>query len=847
MAKVQQANEYLQIKQSTDRDVRQLGVLANGRYEVESTASQTVINLNFSVTQTDDQKRGFQLFIDGQLLREGAANDFSFTAISGGVSAQVTLNAPIAAGLNIVALKIGGYQDMFPNPSSVTATLLNDVAQPHKMAQAAFQSFVAKTFVAAPNTQIVNRALIEAGALKAIGGIERVMTRGITLLNTEFGPTGQQVFEPSSKDSRIRFVGDWISSSSAYGPRIYTAAANSYVEVSFYGTGLNLIHNLYSSTPNVVYSIDGGADSSNIIPASVSDILGGRSYGKNVLANIANSLSLGWHTVKIKLVSGANLEVFGFEILSERTTLGVLSGTAFAGMKEEILSSLSSTSFNSGVVGTRGARVVKYLKDGAISQVVTEVNSASAFGSSADHTNEEAIRKISGREFGVQRTDDFSTLAGTDSTRAFTLEDGTTTLVISSGKYNNDYTADSLHTASAGFMTITFVGTGLDLITRGDSLAKSYTVSIDGSATVATLTFQTPTNYFDQKMTVCSGLPYGTHTVKLTNSAGTRGFGISDFIIYGPKKPTLPSGAVELTDFNVMANFVANTVAGLETISTGTLRKFNTRENTYINGSGTWAISSVPTPTVSSAFQVDTGSLTTSHKIRRTFFGTGFDMRFLGATNNGTNNVTLNGTAATVANFPTITAATTGSGASFNTATGVLTQTTSSAINGVGVSVYNLPLNHYTLEITQASSSVMRVDSFDIITPIHINNTRVGSLSNKDSRAFSPLTDKPNVVDLSKAKAWLVFDGINNAILANFGIAAVLPVSAGNYRVYFEKPFKTKNYVFNGNSQNTGRIISVSDRNPSFINIIATTENASVENNIVSVSFYGELEDEGEI
>jgi hypothetical protein len=45
MGKIQQANDYLQLKQQTERDVRQLGVLAGEKYEADSTANQTVINL----------------------------------------------------------------------------------------------------------------------------------------------------------------------------------------------------------------------------------------------------------------------------------------------------------------------------------------------------------------------------------------------------------------------------------------------------------------------------------------------------------------------------------------------------------------------------------------------------------------------------------------------------------------------------------------------------------------------------------------------------------------------------------------------------------------------------------
>lgn len=68
---------------------------------VTSTASQTVINLSFAVDQNN--KNNFQLTIDGRDLSEGAANDYQFTQVINSYSAQVTMNYPITAGLNIKA------------------------------------------------------------------------------------------------------------------------------------------------------------------------------------------------------------------------------------------------------------------------------------------------------------------------------------------------------------------------------------------------------------------------------------------------------------------------------------------------------------------------------------------------------------------------------------------------------------------------------------------------------------------------------------------------------------------------------------------------------------------------
>lgn len=848
MSKVQQANDYLQLKQQTDRDVRQLGVLAGEKYEADSTANQTVINLNFSVTQTTEQKRGFQLYIDGQLLREGAANDFTFTAISGGVSSQVTLNASIAAGLNIVAYKIGGYSDPFPSPSSVQATLLNDVAQPHKMAQAAFQPFVQKQTTPALVTTITNRAQIDIG-LKPFIGNERVPLRSIALVTSEIGSLGEPVYElSSSKDSRIRFVGSgWVPSSALHGAQITTASLTDYMEIVFYGTGLNLLMGAVAASADFRASIDGAAEGSNLVPTNMSTIINSRSYAPNVGIPIVSGLTPGVHTVKIRTNSAnMNFNVQGVEFINNRTTLGILPGIAFSGMKQDILSALSASAFDAGVVGTRGARVVKYIKDNVISQAVQEVNSASAFLTSTDHTNEEAVRKINFREFGVNRSDDFSTIPTSTSSRIFTLDDGTTSLVgynVREGQVAA--TSFSAQGAIGNFFTLTFVGTGLDVVIATDSVSRSADIYVDNTL-VGTAT-KTGNSFYGEVRKICSGLPYGTHTVRFYCAAAVDTFAVSDFIIYQPKKPSIPTGATEIADYNVVATYVANSSTSVNALATGVVRKMNVREFLY-SGSSAWAYQTIDATLYPSGVDALQTSSAIGNRVTFSFFGTGFDWRQLANGNTGLVQFAINGTNLTSANFPTASISSYGFTNAYPTSTGIQDQVGSGNVTA-GVKCSGLPLGYYTLTVTTTNSSQMRVSAIDVITPIHINLPviKTGSTSIRDSRAFSPIVDKPNVVDLSKAKAWILYDMANNAILARYNITAILVVSTGNTRVYFEKPFKDKNYVVTGGVFNTGRIASFSDKHASFINVISTTENASAENNVVAVTFFGELEDEGEI
>lgn len=839
MSKIQQLNEYGQAKQPTNRDVRQLGVLTGAKYEADSTASQTVINLNFSVAQTAEAKRGFQLFIDGQLLREGASNDFQFTGIAGGVSAQVTLNATIGAGLNIVAYQIGAYQSSFPSPSTVTATLLNDVAQPHLMALAGFQPFVQKSPVPALNTAIINRAPVDA-SLKPIAGNERIQFKGLSLLNSEFGSAGEPIYELSSKDSRIRFAGRWYSESSTHGNETRSTIASDYFEVTFYGTGLNILTRSDSSITTATLVIDGVSSSFNI-PA-MSNILINRNYNPNVVFTIASGLTLGWHTVRYQ---SASFVLNGIEVVNARTDLAILPGSAFGGMKQEVLSTLNSSAFNAGVVGIRGARVIKYIKDGIISQAVQEVNASSGFAASADHTNEEVIRRINFREFGANRSDDFSTLTTSTSSRAFTLDDGTTTLNglnLESG--NTAANAFSAANATNNFWTLTFVGTGLDLVIATDSVTRSSDVYVDG---VLAGTISKTGNTAIETRKIISGLPYGTHTIRFLQTTAANGFATSDFIIYGPKKPSIPVGAIELADYNVPSNYVANT--GTINPSSGAVRKAANREVTYVN---TWSVALDPLSTTGFEFY----TATVGAYFEYTFFGTGIELTGYQAASARNYTYSINGSSnlsAFTTNFYSP-----ATGMTFTPATGVLSGTPSVASYGATLSIRGLPLGRHTVRVTRNAGGDLYCDSIDVITPIHSNSSsfKVGSLSLRDSRIFSPIVDKPEKTDLGKAKATLLYDMVTNQIMSGLNISAVLKTTTGKFRVFLEKPFKNDSYVVvaqvGRKSANGERGISeetttgIRNKNSIGFGTTVTSTLGLTDCDYVNLVFFGELEDEGE-
>jgi hypothetical protein len=658
--------------------------------------------------------------------------------------------------------------------------------------KAGFEDFVIPSYETAPFTTIQNRAQVTR-SLKAIAGVERVMFGNtLNLLQNEFGPNGERVYSLGSGDSRFRAVGNWYNQSASTGGNLVvtTNTINDFVEITFYGTGLNAVMYESGSVRDYRASIDGGAEGSNLKPsASFSGILTGRSYAVNHPIPVVSGLSLGWHTVKIRNNDASNGPSFyGFEILNQRTDLAVYAGAGISNGSFNGLSSLATSAFNQGVTGTRGARVVKYIENGTLKSAVQEVDSTAKYLTLSDHTNEEIVRRINFREFGANRADDFSTMTTGLDSNAFTLDDGTTTLVCSNGNTGSSSTGMWPGTTAA-FFTLTFVGTGIDFI-RSDSAGAtidSHDVTIDGVG-VGTLTGAGSSVERLQK--ISSGLPYGTHTLKIARpSAVNAAVGVVDFIIYQPKKPSIPVGALEVADYNLMGNYSFNSSTGPAVISSSVVRKLLTREAVY---SGSWTANAVDPLNHASGFGMTT--LAAGAYVEYTFWGTGFELMFYTAPAYGTSTVSVDGLTATATNFPSATFSVT-SPATYNTTSGVLA---SNVTDGPGrrLSMSGLSLGVHKVRITNNAATNLNVNALDIITPIHINNSnlKVGSQSLKSVVKYSPEKSVSNAgPDLSKAKAWVMFDGLNNKIISSYNISAVLvAASITDIRIYFQKQFKTE-------------------------------------------------------
>jgi hypothetical protein len=653
-----------------------------------------------------------------------------------------------------------------------------------------FEDYIVPKYINVPNTAIVNRAQVLDGSniLSALMGVVRVPFKGIKLLNKEFGASGEQVYELESKDSRVRFVGTgWAQLSDiTYGNRVRSLLTNDYIEMTFYGTGLNILCLMDNSTnPDWRVSIDGGAEGSNIYIIS-SAVISNRSYNQNCVLNVANGLSLGWHTIKIRgntSASSNGLALFGMEVLNISSSVSITPGQAMMGNKKDALAVLSNSAYNEGVTGTKGARVIKYLKGGSIYSAVRECASAPSYLTNANHADEEIVRKINFREFGANRGDDFTTFTA-ESTKAFTLDDGTTNLMGSVVSAD----AQGMWPSNVGYYEFTFVGTGLDIVidnTTSSPGGSAWPLWVDGIQ-VGTVLGTTSSKV---TLKLCSGLSYGTHVVRISRSAvGDFQFRTQDFIIYQPKMPLIPGDAVVLADYNILANYISNTLSLNQAISKGVLRKQVAREMTYV-GTG-WSIVAV----AATIGGFETITLTTGDYIEYSFFGTGVEWRFESGTVTSTSTISIDGSS----NLSGYATSYYGAGiSSFVPSTGVYTNSTTNTVNGI--SIQSLPLGWHKIRVTRTSGTGnCWHQAFDITTPIHVNHNslKIGNLSLFDNSKIGAIKNSVNSsVDLGKAKAWLVYDQLNNKVLDSYGIAQVLPASTGFFYVFFAKPFKNNNYL----------------------------------------------------
>lgn len=656
-------------------------------------------------------------------------------------------------------------QDVAVVDASDTNT--TNVASLQEISTEGFQSFMKTSAVLAATSAIgtpatgtfhstvQNRAsitdLTQDGKVRM--GIDRYPLQNLFLLQNEFGPAQEQVWAPvNDSNNLVRMVGSWTYAIGSDGNRLFTGAnTTDYIEITFFGTGLNLL-GTRNDARNVAVSVDGGSETTINNFWGSNAVITVQNRATNVPAVVASGLTLGIHTVKIRNNASSAVQISGYEVVTDVTSLRVNPGSAYIAGKKTSNSSLQTVAYNSsfetGTLGTRGGRVIVYMKaDGSIAKAVQPVDAAQANLSSASHANEEVTRLHYMREFAAGLADDFGGNSFTGSNRAFTLDDGTTTLL--GNNISNNGAADGIFCqALNGYFELTFVGTGLDIMIYEDATSTADTTQVIINNTNVGNLDTLSVNGRTRTHKVVSGLPYGTHVVKFNRSTtGSNQRVFTGFTVYGPKKPTLPAGAFELADYNVMANFVANATAGSETIATGVLRKSAMREHQY-SGSSLSLNLSPGSGTGGSVAGYRVLSAAAANTMRLVFFGTGVDLRLSTPVAVNTFTVQIDGT------NPTAAGATAtgfyGQWTSFVAGTGVATSNGSGAFAG-GLWLSGLPLGLHTLTLTQNGASSFGIEATDIITPIHsprnnipyeqLSTLMVGSQGISDNRKLSAIKD----------------------------------------------------------------------------------------------------------
>lgn len=602
--------------------------------------------------------------------------------------------------------------------------------------------------IVAPFSTVQNRALIPdfTQDLSVKLGTERITTHRLILMQNENGPNGEAVNSPlNDKFNRIRFVGPWHTLTDNNGPRVENFINGSgYIEVTFYGTGLNVLTLVNGGGQDMRVSVNGGSEGANIYP-SATGVFNNQRYANNTKLNAVKDLAPGLYTVKLR-VNNFFTTIHGFEILNQNAAnnLIILPGSQYIKGRKKTHTVLEAKPYNSGfesgTLGTKGGRVLIYQKpDGSIASAVTPVDASALTLGSTNHANEEMARQYFVTEFMAGRNDDFSgenaALWTTGSGVSYTLDDNETTLIGSATTRMLGY--GYLNPQNNGdHVTFHFVGCGIDLILNQSGATNTSDIYLDGvhlgtgSANVAAGA--------DVIKKVASGLPYGSHTVKIVTVSSVNNLSVKAFKVYRPKTPALPANCAAITAYNINANFVANATMGRETMSTGVIRKSNRREWVPV---GSWNI----TPDTGRVTGYQFYTTANGAYAEFTFIGTGFDFRF--ANDNGQSpdwTVSVDGNS----NLSAYTTSLYANGSvSFTPATGNIAGTFGAFQGGQGLTVSGLTHDVHTVRITRNTGATMYIEALDIITPISsqkdngpfsLNNTlTVGSESLEDLRKFS--------------------------------------------------------------------------------------------------------------
>jgi hypothetical protein len=612
-------------------------------------------------------------------------------------------------------------------------------------------------------------------------GINRIMTQECFEISDEIAGERVRVYGVAGdKYDQVRLVGQWGSANTEYGPRVQirdNSDTESYMEITFYGTDLNLLMLIDNLDRSMLYSVDGGAETTIGYPAGASAVLASRRYGPNQVQPLNLNLPLGIHTIKIRFVGSSNGNIYGFETVTEASQLRVNPATAYM-QGDEVSIPETLTSYNSGftneygVSGIKGGNVLVYADaDGVVHKDIQWTDATEQTLTAADHSNEELIRRYYTRDFGTGRSDDFSFIFNTVTTGvSFTLSDGTS--VLTGNHVSTDY---SIGGSPSFFMDINFVGTGLDLV-GFDNGANDDNVAI-GSITL------NGTNIGSWRrrrglQAICSGLPYGQHHIRINSSVGGFGEGFTGFQVYGPKKPKLPENCIELAQYYLMADYNKVSLSAPGSVSTrknskisGLLLKSNQREMTYTGSYGNMSLDANSI----SGWRTNPTSVGSNSKVSYTFFGTGLITTIIPTgTGNRQFTVSIDGSLNDTGTFIVGDGATNDGGGQYS----LTTTTTSDILEFTG-----LPLGLHTITIDDtASAGLLYFTGFEIITPIHAIKDQPGNVQNSLEVGSQGISDNRVVKPVKKSDVnWTKSLGVSGSMAT--GSTSPRPISGMNCKI----------------------------------------------------------------
>ena len=201
--------------------------------------------------------------------------------------------------------------------------------------------------------------------------------------------------------------------------------------------------------------------------------------------------------------------------------------------------------------------------------------------SAIDNSLSEVAKTFHWREFGngaansaggggTSNTYADASMLSTADDIAYVMDDGLTSL--SGHNLTQDSTHNSFRTdGTDDTYNVTFIGTGLTLTFKDSEVTfgstDDYDIIVDG---VIIKTYDSG-DTIEPRTVMVQNLPYGTHVfqLKVMASPGGEHFHSKEFTFHQPKKPPIPEDAVVLADYMLMADFVAQSSAGIDKISKG--------------------------------------------------------------------------------------------------------------------------------------------------------------------------------------------------------------------------------------------------------------------------------------